>query len=103
MSTRKRLPNRRASETFELDAAGLHYTATVSRFDDGRIGEVILNNHKSNSSADVAARDSAIVFSIAIQYGADIETIRAALRRDSQGRASGPLGVVLDRLAEQSP
>jgi hypothetical protein len=103
IAARNRLPNRRASETFELDVAGLHYTATVSRFDDGRIGEVFLNNHKSNSSADVAARDSAIVFSIAVQYGADIETIRWALCRDSQGRASGPLGVVLDRLAEQSP
>jgi hypothetical protein len=100
MTARKRLPNRRASETFELDAAGLRYTATVSRFDDGRIGEIFLNNQKSNSSADVAARDSAIVFSIAIQYCADIETIRKALCRDSQGRASGPLGVVLDRLDE---
>jgi hypothetical protein len=98
MTERERLSNRRASETFELDVAGLHYTATFSRFDDGRIGEVFLNNHKSNSSADVAARDSAIVFSIAVQYGADIETIRRALCRDSQGRASSPLGAALDRL-----
>jgi hypothetical protein len=100
MTGRRRLPNRRASETFELNAAGLHYTATVSRFDDGRIGEIFLNNHKSNSSADVAARDSAIVFSIAVQCGADVETIRRALCRDARGNASGPLGVVLDRLAE---
>jgi hypothetical protein len=100
MTARRRLPNRRASETFELNAAGLRYTATVSRFDDGRIGEIFLNNHKSNSSADVAARDSAIVFSIAVQCGADVETIRRALCRDARGNASGPLGVVLDRLAE---
>jgi hypothetical protein len=102
MSARTRLPNRRASENFTFECAGLRYTATVSRFDDGRIGEVFLNNHKSNSSADVAARDSAIVFSIAVQCGADPETIRKALCRDSQGRASGPLGVVLDRIAEGS-
>jgi hypothetical protein len=102
MTARERLPNRRVSETFEIDAAGLHYTATVSRFDDGRIGEIFLNNHKSNSSADVAARDSAIVFSIAIQCGADVETIRKALCRDSHGRASGPLGVALDQIAERS-
>jgi hypothetical protein len=96
---REQLPNRRRAETFELKVAGLRYTATVGRFADGRIGEIFLNNHKSNSAADTAARDSAIVFSIAVQCGADPETIRKALCRDSQGRASGPLGAVLDQLA----
>src|SRR5437764_13962046 len=96
---RERLPNRRLGETFELEVAGLRYTATVSRFSDGRIGEIFLSNHKSNSAADTNARDSAIVCSIALQYGADPETIRRALCRDSQGRASGPLGAALDRIA----
>jgi hypothetical protein len=64
---------------------------------------MITRKRLPNSSADDAARDSAILLSIAIQYGADVEMIRAALCRDSQARASGPLGVVLDRLAEQSP
>ena len=97
---RERLPNRRISETFELEVAGLRYTATIGRFSDGRIGEIFLNNHKSNSAADANARDSAIVCSIALQCGADVETIRKALCRDSRGRASGPLGAVLDRLAD---
>jgi hypothetical protein len=97
---RARLPNRRIGETFELEVGGLRYTATVGRFPDGRIGEIFLNNHKSNSAADTNARDSAIVFSIAVQHGADVETIRRALSRDSHGHASGPLGVVLDRLAD---
>jgi hypothetical protein len=47
-------------------------------------------------SGEVSARDSAIVFSIALQHGADPETVRRALCRDSQGRASGPLGAALD-------
>jgi hypothetical protein len=46
---RQRLPNRRASTTFGLEVAGLKYTATVSRFADGRIGELFLTNHKNNS------------------------------------------------------
>jgi hypothetical protein len=96
MTGRNRLPNRRPAESFELEVEGLLYTATVGRFPDGKIGELFLNNHKSNSSADTAARESAIVFSIAIQHGADPETIRRALCRDSQGRASGPLGAALD-------
>jgi ribonucleoside-diphosphate reductase alpha chain len=97
---RERLPNRRTGETFELEVAGLRYTATVGRFPDGRIGEIFLNNHKSNSAADTNARDSAIVCSIALQCGADLETIRKALCRDSRGNPGGPLGAVLDRLAE---
>jgi hypothetical protein len=44
---RRRLPNRRLAETFELEVAGLKYTATVGRFPDGSIGEMFLNNHKS--------------------------------------------------------
>jgi hypothetical protein len=91
MSTRRRLPNRRAAETFEIEVGGLRYTATVGRFADGTIGEVFLNNHKSNSAADVNARDAAIAFSFAIQHGADPEAIRKALSRDSNGNASGPL------------
>jgi hypothetical protein len=100
MQQRQRLPNRRVGQTFELEVGGLKYTATIGRFRDGRIGEIFLTNHKSNSAADANARDSAIVCSIALQYGADVETIRKALCRDSHGRASGPLGAVLDRLAD---
>jgi hypothetical protein len=55
-----------------------------------------MSNHKSNSAADTNARDSAIVCSIALQYGADLETIRRALCRDSHGNPSGPLGTALD-------
>ena len=100
MIERHRLPNRRPSETFALECAGLKYTATVSRFADGRIGEIFLSNHKGGSHADTAARDAAITCSIALQFGADIETVRRALCRDGRGNASGPLGVALDLIAE---
>jgi hypothetical protein len=95
------LPNRRAAESFALEVSGLNYVCTVGRYADGKIGEVFLSNHKTNSAADVNARDAAIVTSIALQFGADIETIRRALCRDSQGRASGPLGQALDQIMEQ--
>src|SRR6516164_2586452 len=100
--TRRTLANRRHAETFELEVAGLRYTCTVGRFPDGSIAELFLSNHKSNSSADTNARDSAITFSIAIKHGADPETIRRALCRDSHGRASGPLGAALDIIAGES-
>jgi hypothetical protein len=96
---RERLPDRRLNETFNFECSGLRYTCTIGRFRDGRIAEIFLSNHKSNSAADTAARDAAIVASIALQFGANVETIRRALCRDSRGRASGPLGAALDRIA----
>jgi hypothetical protein len=99
MTERQRLPDRRASETFALECAGLRYTATVSRFGDGRLAEIFLTNHKAGSAADTAARDAAITCSIALQFGADIETIRKALCRDARGNANGALGVALDMLS----
>jgi hypothetical protein len=80
--------------TFELD--GLKFTASVSRFADGRIGELFLNNHKAGNQTDTNARDAAIILSFALQYGADLETIRRALCRDSKGRALGPVAAALD-------
>jgi hypothetical protein len=100
MSARQRLPNRRASETFALECEGLSYVATVSRFANGCIGEIFLTNHKAGSAADTAARDAAITCSIALQFGADVETIRKALSRDNRGNASGPLGAALDMLVQ---
>jgi hypothetical protein len=84
--------------SFDLEVGGQHYTATVSQFLDGRIGELFLNNHKSNSQADTNARDSGIAFSFATQHGADPHAIRRALCRDARGRPSAPLGAALDVL-----
>jgi hypothetical protein len=86
--------------TFSFECNGLAYTATASWFRDGRLAELFLANHKSNSAADVNARDAAIAVSLALQHGVEVEIIRRALCRDSRGRASGPLGAALDCLAE---
>jgi hypothetical protein len=94
--TRARLPDRRSAETFELRAGGLRFTCTIGRFADGRLAEIFLTNHRSDSDADTAARDSAIVCSLALQHGADPEVVRRALCRDADGTARGPLGTALD-------
>jgi len=98
MTERRRLPNRRTSETFDIESQGLRFTVTASRYDDGRLAEIFLCNHKAGSMAGINAADAAVVCSIALQYGVPLQTIRRALMRDSQGRASGPLAVALDRL-----
>jgi hypothetical protein len=102
MNDRRRLPDRRACETFELECDGQIYLATVSRFRDGALGEIFLNSIKLGSTIDTAARDSAIMCSLLLQHGGDVGVIRKALCRDSKGRASGPLGTALDMLAGKS-
>jgi ribonucleoside-diphosphate reductase alpha chain len=101
--TRVRLPNRRSSTTFEVEACGLRFTATASPFDDGRLGELFLTNHKAGSAAGIMASDAAVVASIALQHGVPLETIRRALMRDSHGKPSGPLGAALDLIAGDQP
>jgi hypothetical protein len=102
MSERERLANRRASESIAVEVCGLRFTATISRFDDGRPAEIFLQNHKASSFAGIMASDAAIAASLALQYGCPAEVLRQALSRDPRGGASSPLGVVLDRL-ERKP
>ena len=102
-TARERLPDRRASISFSFELNGLAYMATYSRFPDGRAAEIFLQNHRTNSGADVNARDAAIAASLALQHGADIENLRRALSRDARGKATGPLGVALDIIAEDRP
>lgn len=99
MSNRQRLPDRRASQTFDIESCGLRFTVTASHFDDQRLAEVFIQNHKANSTAGIMASDAAIAASLALQFGCPVETLRKALKRDGQGRASGPLGTALDLLA----
>ena len=101
MNARQRLPNRRVSETFAVECAALKYTATISRYLDGRIAEIFLSNTKPSSQSDVNARDSAVAASLAFQFGCPIETLRRALLRDAQGNASTPLGRALDLVAAE--
>ena len=90
------LPNRRACTSFSFECNGLPYTATVSFFRDGRLAEIFLGNRKSGSHSDSAAKDSAVVCSLALQHGVPVGVIRKALLRDSRGIASSPLGAALD-------
>ena len=98
-SGRQRLPNRRASESFTFECNGLRYTASISHYADGRLAEIFLSNCKAGSHSDAAAKDSAVVSSLALQHNVPVETIRKALLRDARGNASSPLGMALDLIA----
>ena len=78
---RERLPNRRASELFDFVSMNMLFTASVSLYEDGRLGELFLDNHKAGSAIGTLVRDSAIALSFALQHGADLQAIRIALAR----------------------
>jgi len=100
VSERRRLPPRRLPEIFEFRSMGLRFTGSVSRFPDGRLAELFLDNHKAGSAVGTLVRDAAIILSFAAQHGADIEAIRRALGRDSQGNPLSPIAAALDLLAD---
>jgi hypothetical protein len=102
MTGRERLPNRRASTSFDFECHGLRFTCTYSCFADGRIGEIFLTNHKAGSQAGEITRDAAVATSLALQFGMPLETLRPAVLRDPDGTASSPLGAALDLVAEEA-
>jgi hypothetical protein len=100
-AARERLPNRRPAETFDLEALGLKFRATIGRH-DGKVGEVFLSNHRVNSQAGIMASDAAVLCSIALQMGASPEALLHSLMKDSAGRATSPIGVVLEMIVGEA-
>jgi hypothetical protein len=100
---RMRLPQRRRHDLLDFEHAGRRYTAGLGYFDTGLMAEIFINvSGRSGSAIEAVARDAAILTSICLQHGVSVETIRHALTRNSDGSASGPLGVVLDLLSSAS-
>ncbi len=101
MTEREPLPNRREHVLINFTTSdGFGYTAGLGYFDDGRLAEIFLNAEKVGTAIETTARDSAVIASLALQHGVSPEAIRRALTRNANGKASGPLGTLLDLLAE---
>lgn len=92
--TRNRLPDRRAADVIAFEHDGRRWTASFGRFDDGRLAEAFLDGPKESPLAE-AARESALLASLALQHSCSLATIRHALN----GRDAGPLATALDLVA----
>jgi hypothetical protein len=57
-----------------------------------RIGKIFISSNRAGSQVEAVARDLAIAVSIALQFGTDLQTIRAALTRDHDRSAATLLG-----------
>jgi hypothetical protein len=101
-TARRRLPNRRAHELIEFEHDGRRYTGGIGRFEDGGLAEIFVNaSGRTGGMVEVLARDTAVAASLCLQFGCDVEALRRALMRDSQGLASSPVGALLDLLASR--
>lgn len=100
--SRDRLPNRRFCESVHFDHWGIPFEATLGYYQDRRLGEIFLNAGKLTSTADILAKEAAIVASFALQFGASLDDMRAAMPRTTEGEPEGPLGKLMDILGDTS-
>ena len=79
---RRRLPNRRPSETRTLTVGNLTFAATVG-FDpaDGRPREIFLAGAKDGTDMAAILDDSSVVISIALQYGVPVTALAKSVAR----------------------
>ena len=87
---REGLPDRRAADVVTFQHGGRTWTATFGQFPDGRVAEVFIDSGKDSPIVDLA-KESAILASLALQFGAPLETLRHALA----GRDEGPIAAAL--------
>jgi hypothetical protein len=95
MSARQRLPDRRGSVRFSFTHAGRLYSATLSKFADGQIGEIFIDAHKPDSELAVHANDAAVLASLLLQHGVTAAAIRHSI--------AGPLATALAHVEDGEP
>lgn len=102
MALRELLPARRTCESFEIKFGDMNsvFTVTVGRYDDNRIGEVFIDGALIGSAMNAITHDAAVLLSIGLQYGVPLATMRHAISRDGNEKATTIIGAVLDRIME---
>ncbi len=77
---RRRLPDERRSITHKFSVGGQEGYLTVGLFDDGSPGEVFVNISKEGSTIRGLMDSVALLTSMALQYGVQIETLAPKFR-----------------------
>lgn len=93
---RAALPNRRGHSTVTLQWRGKAFDVSCGHYADGRPAEVFVSSTKTGSDVQIVANDAAVLMSLALQFGAPIATIRAALGREENGEPQSIIGAVAD-------
>ena len=82
---RERLPNRRWSETVDIEVAGRGYQLGVGYFPDGRIGETFITGPNLGSDMHGLLADLGVVISRLFQYGDTPASLAAGMARLGDG------------------
>jgi hypothetical protein len=103
---RRRLPNRRMSETRDIIVDNTRVIATVGFDEAGMPKEVFLVGGKSGSAMDFLLADAAIALSIALQHGIPAKALAKSAARIPESfdgpptKAASIIGAALDLIAE---
>ena len=97
---REALPNRRQTQTFKFEFAGIRHHCSVSHYPDGRPAEIFIDAGKVNTGVQNIMRDGAILISLALQFGAPVETLKNAMTRTDTEEPASALGKLLDLVVE---
>jgi hypothetical protein len=95
-ATREPMAHRRIAISTTIKSDGHRLDLTAGFYPDGRLGEIFLNADRANSLLDFLMSDSAILASLALQFGAPLDVLRHAMKRDTADKASSPIGEALD-------
>lgn len=96
--TREVLPDRRYTETVDIEFRGARFSVGFGYYDDMRPAEIFITGAKEGSQLATAARDAAVVASVALQHGAPAAVLRHGLSRHDDGSSQTLIGYVLDKL-----
>ena len=99
---RNELPLRRDCEHFNFEHNNFQWTASIGRYPNGKLAEIFLTNSKQGTTVEYYAQDASIATSIALQYGAPLETLQSAMSRDGRNVPHCAIGVALDLLVAES-
>lgn len=97
------VPQRRHGENFEFTHDGQKFHASVRYASVTALDplEIFLNGAKADSAVDLAARDAAILVSIALQYGVPLNVLSHAMGKNPDGSPSSPVGQLLAIMAKE--
>lgn len=97
--TRARLPLRRPALVITVPhpvpGSAVHYDVTVG-FDEGQPREIFIGCNKLTTAMHTAGLEIATLVSIALQHGASLAELAAAMPRDDRNQPQGAAGAVLD-------
>ena len=100
---RERLPNRRPSETVELEFEGVEFAICVGFYFDGRPAEVFTTGAKVGSHLDAILDDASILVSLLLQHEVAPAAIAKSMSRvDRSGEPGSIVGALADLLAHEA-